>query len=260
MKIIKTSNKKHLNQELFKDDQAPLASRRSMLKGVLVGGGALGSALGVAAPLASSPEDPLGAKGAAGVKALSTGYLFFTPSEAAFVEILVDHMVPADAHSPSGSELGINIYVDRALAGKWGRGDKLFMEGPWAKGEPSQGYQLPLTPAQLYRAGIQGTQQHCRRVYQQSFEELSEPNREQLLKDLQANKIDLGELESKPFFDLLYQTMVEGFFSDPIYGGNANKAGWKMLGFPGVIQTHALHITEYKNKPFPVNPLGMEDV
>ena len=25
----------------------------------------------------------------------------------------------------------------------------------------------------------------------------------------------------------------EGFFSDPVYGGNRNMVGWSMIGFPG---------------------------
>ena len=85
------------------------------------------------------------------------GYEFLNLDEAAFVEALVDHMVPADEISPKGTDLGVNIYIDRALAGGWGKGDRLFMQGPWKKGAPSQGYQLPLTPAQLYRAGIEAT-------------------------------------------------------------------------------------------------------
>jgi hypothetical protein len=59
---------------------------------------------------------------------------------------LVDHMVPADELSPKGTEIGINIYIDRALAGGWGKGERLYMQGPWKLGTPSQGYQLPLTP------------------------------------------------------------------------------------------------------------------
>jgi len=71
-------------------------------------------------------------------------------------------MIPADEISPKGTDLGVNIYIDRALAGAWGKGERLYMQGPWKLGAPSQGYQLPLTPAQLYRAGIEATNAHCR--------------------------------------------------------------------------------------------------
>ena len=88
------------------------------------------------------------------------GYSFLNLEEAAFVEALVDHMVPADELTPKGTDIGINIYIDRALAGAWGKGDRLYNQGPWKLGVPSQGYQLPLTPAQLYRAGIAATNVH----------------------------------------------------------------------------------------------------
>ena len=58
-------------------------------------------------------------------------------------------MIPADELTPKGTDVGVNIYIDRALAGAWGKGDRLYMQGPWNIGMPSQGYQLPLTPAQL---------------------------------------------------------------------------------------------------------------
>jgi gluconate 2-dehydrogenase gamma chain len=35
------------------------------------------------------------------------------------------------------------------------------------------------------------------------------------------------------FFDMLLKMTVEGFFSDPVYGGNRDMAAWRMIGFPG---------------------------
>jgi len=36
------------------------------------------------------------------------------------------------------------------------------------------------------------------------------------------------------------QHTVEGFFSDPIYGGNKNKIAWKMIGFPGAYADYTI--------------------
>jgi len=66
------------------------------------------------------------------------GYEFLNLDEAAFVEALVDHMVPADQLTPKGTEIGINIYIDRALGGAWGKGERLYMQGPWQVGLPTQ--------------------------------------------------------------------------------------------------------------------------
>src|SRR5437773_2029416 len=50
----------------------------------------------------------------------STGYTFLTAPEAAFIEAVVDVFVPADELTPSGTDLGIAIFIDRQLAGAWG--------------------------------------------------------------------------------------------------------------------------------------------
>ena len=91
-------------------------------------------------------------------------------------------MVPADELSPKGTDIGINTYIDRALSSAWGKGDRLYMQGPWKVGVPSQGYQLPLTPAQLYRAGIEATNVYCRKTYGgRTFDRLTEAQREEVL-------------------------------------------------------------------------------
>ena len=134
--------------------------RRDFLKGAVVGGAAAATV-----NLPQSAEAQQGASPVAAPDAGSPGYAFLNLEEAAFVEALVDHMVPADELTPKGTDIGINIYIDRALAGGWGKGDRLYMQGPWKRGVASQGYQLPLTPAQLYRAGIEATNAHCRKTY-----------------------------------------------------------------------------------------------
>src|SRR3984893_8220584 len=145
-------------------------------------------------------------------------------------------MVPADELSPKGTDIGINIFIDRALAGGWGKGERLYMQGPWKQGVPSQGYQLPLTPAQLYRAGIEATNAHCRKTYGKSFGGLNESQLEEGLVVLSTGKINFENgLPVRVFWVTLYQTVIEGMYSDPIYGGNRNKAGWRMVGFSGGI-------------------------
>jgi gluconate 2-dehydrogenase gamma chain len=234
--------------------------RRDFLKGAVVGGAAAASGSAVIAP-AQSAEPQAPAPPAAAPASEAAGYEFLNLDEAAFVEALVDHMVPADALTPKGTDLGINIYIDRALAGAWGKGERLYMQGPWKQGTPSQGYQLPLTPAQLYRAGIQATNAHCRKVYGKSFDRLEEAQREEVLLGLSTAKITFDNgLPVRVFWATLYQTVIEGMFSDPIYGGNRNKAGWALIGFPGVIAVHRDHVEQYRGKPFPNKPVSIADM
>src|SRR5215470_7000596 len=217
--------------------------RRDFLKGAVVGGAA-------AAATAGNLPEP--AQAQQGSPPAAVGYEFLHNEEAAFVEALVDHMIPADEHTPKGTNVGLNVFIDRALAGSWGKGDRLYMQGPWKLGVPSQGYQLPLTPAQLYRAGIQATNAYCRKQYKKTFDQLDEKQREEVLIGLSTAKItfDSGP-PVRVFWSTVYQTVMEGMFSDPVYGGNRNKAGWKMIGFPGVIAVHREHVVQYRDKPFP---------
>src|SRR6478672_5402619 len=156
--------------------------RRDFIKGAVVGG--------AAAATAATPHLSESAKAEqTGAMPAAEGYTFFNLAEAAFVEALVDHMVPADELSPKGTDLGINVYIDRALAGAWGKGDRLYMQGPWKRGVPSQGYQLPLTPAQLYRAGIEDTNAYCRKTYGKSFDRLEEAQRQEVMVGLATGKV-----------------------------------------------------------------------
>ena len=234
--------------------------RRDFLKGAVVGGAAAaGGTSAIATPEIAHAQQPAAAAPAAAPE--PAGYAFLNLDEAAFVEALVDHMIPADEVSPKGTDLGVNIYIDRALAGAWGKGERLYMQGPWKQGSPSQGYQLPLTPAQLYRAGIQATNAHCRKVFGKSFDRIESTQREEVLTGLSTARItfDSGP-PVRVFWATLYQTVIEGMYSDPIYGGNRNKAGWAIIGFPGIIAVHRDHVEQYRGKPFPNKPLGISDM
>jgi gluconate 2-dehydrogenase gamma chain len=78
---------------------------------------------------------------------------------------------------------------------------------------------------------------------------------------LSSGKVDFKDgPSSKTFFDMLYQNVMEGMFSDPIYGGNQNKAGWRLIGFPGAISLHAQDVEIYLNKKYTAPILGIADL
>jgi gluconate 2-dehydrogenase gamma chain len=230
--------------------------RRDFLKRAVVGSVAAAATTTSGAALTPSSSAQQGAEQGA-----AAGYAFLNLEEAAFVEALVDHMVPADELSPQGTDIGINTYIDRALAGGWGKGERLYLQGPWKQGTPSQGYQLPLTPAELYRAGIAATNDHCRKAYGKAFDQLDEAQREDVLVALSSGKIAFDNgLPARVFWTTVYQTVMEGMFADPIYGGNRGKAGWRMIGFPGAIAVHRENIARYRDKKFPADPISIADM
>ena len=228
--------------------------RRDFIKGAVVGGAAAATTGVASAPQSAQAQQQPAA-------AAPPGYAFLNLEEAAFVEALVDHMVPADELTPKGTDIGINIYIDRTLAGGWGKGERLYMQGPWKRGTPNQGYQLPLTPAQLYRAGIEATNAHCRKTYGKTFDALTAAQREEVLVGLATARISFDSgLPVRTFWTAVYQTVIEGMFSDPIYGGNRNKAGWKLIGFPGVVAVHRENVERYRGKKYTAEILGIADM
>jgi gluconate 2-dehydrogenase gamma chain len=234
--------------------------RRDFLKTAVVGGAAAATT-GISQPSHAQAQQPAPAVAPPASAAIPEGYEFLNLEEAAFVEALVDHMVPADELSPKGTDIGINVYIDHALAGAWGNGDRLYMQGPWKQGVPNQGYQLPLTPAQLYRAGIEATNAHCTKTYGKTFDRLEEAQREAVLVALSTGKLAFDNgLPARVFWSTVYETVMEGMFADPIYGGNRDKAGWRMLGFPGAIAVNRENVAKYRDKPFPNDPVGIADL
>ena len=241
---------------------ANTGGRRAFLKGTVAGGAAATAAALV--PTAQGQQSAaVNSTNTAANAAAATGpaYTFLNPDEASFIEALVDHMVPADALTPKGTNLGLNLYIDRALAGGWGKGERLYLHGPWKQGTPSQGYQLPLTPAELYRAGITATNAHCTKTYAKPFDKITPAQREECLLNMQGGKVVFEKgPPARVFFTTVYQNVMEGMFADPIHGGNRNKAGWKMIGFPGAVAVHYQNVEKYRDKKYTVEPVGIADM
>ena len=239
----------------------PKVGRRDFIKTAVVGGAAAATTAGGIAPQGAQAQEQTANTTAAQTPQPNDGYSFLNLEEAAFVEALVDHMIPEDEFTPKGTDVGVNIFIDRALAGAWGKGDRLYRSGPWREGVPAQGYQLPLTPAELYREGIKLTNAHCTTTYGRSFDRLDEAQREEVLIALSVREIDFGSAAvAREFWNILYQTVMEGMFSDPIYGGNRNKVGWRMIGFPGVIGFNRENVKNYLDRELPGDPISIEDM
>ncbi|HZY18280.1 MAG TPA: gluconate 2-dehydrogenase subunit 3 family protein [Ramlibacter sp.] len=173
-----------------------------------------------------APQQPHG-----GGQAASAPYLFFSAPEAAFMEAAVDRLIPPDELGPGAREAGVVNYIDRQLAGAWGAGERLYRSGPWQAGSPSQGYQLPFTPAELFRNALRALSQQGQGAT--PFEKLPGEQQDAWLTRLQNGGQDLEGVPSKSFFESLLALTVEGYFSDPAYGGNRDGRSWAMIGFPG---------------------------
>jgi gluconate 2-dehydrogenase gamma chain len=231
--------------------------RRSFLYGAGAAGTAVATVLGTtlnaeaqADPQTESVSDPQ-----SGIEPLLT----LTATEAAFLSAAYDAIIPADRLSPSGTNCGLVNYVDRQLAGAWGSGARLYRSGPFVRGKPEQGYQLPLTPREFFAAGIKAANEWSRKTYGKEFDRLSSADREAALKTMEAGKAEFADFGGKQFFEAVLQSAMEGFFADPIYGGNRNKVSWRMVGYPGLPAAYANKALEYRGRKVVIEPKSIAD-
>src|SRR6266851_8510098 len=132
------------------------SARRRFLKSVTAIGGA-----------ASFPVPALAAEPHAqhGARSSPQAYMFLQQPEVAFVEAAVARLIPADELGPGAKEAGVAYFIDQQLFGGYGTMARKYKQGPWPEGTPQQGYQSPLTPAEVYRAAIRDTSNYCRKQY-----------------------------------------------------------------------------------------------
>ena len=243
--------------------EKPGVGRRRFLKSVGIAGAASAVAPLATIAEAQSPASPTAHPMSMAMSSMNApapqAYRFFNDIEAKFIEAALDTLIPKDAVGPGAVEVGVATFLDNQLAGAFGQGARMYLEGPFLEGAPTQGYQLPLTPAELYRVAIADVNAYCAKTYQKRFDQLGAAERKTVLEAVEGNKIKLDTVPGGTFFAMLYGNVMEGYFGDPMYGGNRNKAVWKMIGFPGAIGMYADVIAEYRGKPYPIEPQGIED-
>src|SRR6516164_8046210 len=233
------------------DDNNPIARRNFLL----------GASTAVAAGLTpTAPAQAQQSTAAALVPAPEPDqFVTLTAPEAAFIVAAVDTLIPADELSPSGSECGVAVFIDRQLGSAWGGGAKMYRSGPFHKGKPEQGYQLALTPRQFFQTGIAEANAWSQKTYGKELDRLSPPDRVAALKAMEEGKAEFVSLSSRAFFNSLLSITMEGFFSDPAHGGNRNCVSWKMLGFPGLPATDAQKFGAYRDRRYGAPPRSMVD-
>lgn len=167
---------------------------------------------------------------------------FFTTQEATVIEAACERIFPADDSGPGAAQAGAMVYIDRQLAGPYGRDQYRYTQPPFVESDPGHGYQGSQTPQQLYRAGIQ--------QLGAGFPGLDPAQQDERLK----------AIEKTPFFQLLRQHTIEGMFCDPMHGGNVDLIGWKMLGYPGPQMSYREQVGKYNGVAYRVEPQSLEQI
>lgn len=167
---------------------------------------------------------------------------FFTEAEALIVAAAVARIVPSDDSGPGAKEAGVVIYIDRQLAGPYGRDAHRYTKGPFVEDAPREfGHQGKATPGEIYHQGLQGLK---------GLDARSPAEQDEALR----------AMENTPFFGLLRQHTIEGMFCDPAHGGNADLVGWQLVGFPGPRMNNYDDIEKHYGEKFQPKSTSLREV
>src|SRR5579862_2476956 len=166
---------------------------------------------------------------------------FFTEEQALDVAAAAARIFPSDETGPGATEAGVVIYIDRQLAGPYGKDRYRYTQPPFEKGLPEQGYQDRATPRDIYREGLAPLAGFHRRDA------------------AEQDKILTG-IETSLFFSLLRTHTIEGMFCDPMHGGNRDMIGWQLIGFPGPRMSYFEEVDQYHGRAFRPKPVSLAQV
>jgi gluconate 2-dehydrogenase gamma chain len=98
---------------------------------------------------------------------------------------------------------------------------------------------------------------HCQSAFGgKRFAELSDADKDSVLHDLDREKLKFDNVDAKAFFEEILKDVQEGFFADPIYGGNRDMVAWKMIGYPGARYNYLDWIDRH-NERYPLPPVSI---
>jgi len=184
-------------------------------------------------------------------------WLFFTGAEGRAMEAIADRIIPPDPETPGGKDAGCAVFIDRQLAGPYGRQDGLYLRPPFQTGMKNQGQQSEGGPTLSYRVGLAALDNACKAKYAgKAFAELSDDDKDKVLSGLESGELKLEGADGKEFVEEVVKDVQMGFFADPIYGGNREMVAWRMIGYPGARYNYLDWVNRH-NERFPLPPVSM---
>lgn len=178
---------------------------------------------------------------------------FFDPAQRATIAAAMERIIPSD-DTPGAREAGTIDFLDRYLSGLG-----------WILAKPDgSGFETLTGPAALawgqrldairtrYVAGIADLETRSQAAFGVGFAALDDDGRDVILTAVEGRQ-ETGEAalqQTKPeieldFFGLLCLHTRQGFYADPIYGGNRGRIGWEVIGFPGPTSLAEVHTGRY---------------
>ncbi len=190
---------------------------------------------------------------------------YFDDHARATIEAAMARIIPTD-HEPGAREAGTIDFVDRYLSGI----GHIYAKPDGSGFETLVGAQADAWQTRIdrlretYRTGILDLDRRSRALHGHDFVALKPEQQDGVLSSVERSEPDLPPDQSGqttgpgysltvrqdtpgvepalqqtstetdlPFVPLLVLHTRQGFYSDPIYGGNRGQVGWRVIGFPG---------------------------
>jgi Gluconate 2-dehydrogenase subunit 3 len=190
----------------------PDEGRRAFLIGAAVGAGAAAGLVPDAIAQTHPPHPAADSTATTGqAHAHGPGYgAFFNDDDTATVAAFTERLMPGAPGKPGAKDAGVLNYIDLALSGAYA------------------------DQQDFYRRGLAALDGYCRKTYNAPFAKLDAAKQDEVLGALEQGKASgFTWPTQQAFFNTLRTHTMEGMFADPIYGGNKDFAGWRLIGFPG---------------------------
>ena len=196
-------------------------------------------------------------------------FLTLNPNELPEVEALAEAIIPSDSTGPGAKEAGVVYFIDHMLAGNYGKGGNMYLQGPFVTPQSSSvtvmgaiypsttknaitysagtikprlqagtSYQYAFNPREFWRRGLVFLQNYCKAAKGGNFQTLSSSDQTTVLQELFDNSPTNTALQeafqgpnAAEFYNEVYDMVVAGFWADPSYGGNQNMVGWVLIAF-----------------------------
>ncbi|QJD83092.1 gluconate 2-dehydrogenase subunit 3 family protein [Cohnella herbarum] len=216
-------------------------SRRRFLKysgtaiGGVVVGGVIGGIIGSSLKKTDKEEKPANPETPApsSDRDYNQALMFFTQDQFLITEAASERIYPMDELGPGAKELGVAFFIDHQMASAYGINSRDYMSPPFYPSEVSQGYQLSFKRKELLALGLDALNEYSTDTYNKPFTKIAPEEQDAVLTAFEKNEVKLKGVPAAAFFNLLHNLTIEGVYSDPLYGGNKNMAGWKMRNYPG---------------------------
>jgi len=188
-----------------------------------------------------------------------TGDRFFDDGQRATIAAAMARIIPTD-DTPGAREADTIAFLDGYLSGLgriYAKPDGSGFET--LTGKRAEAWQLRLDRIRsVYVAGAADLDDRSRAAHGAGFADLEADQQDAILRQIDPEVRAEGDAagEAPPlqqtkaefdldFFPLLCLHTRQGFYADPIYGGNRGRVGWATIGFPGPESLAEVHTGRY---------------